>query len=257
MNHSFNLQIANQFGLNIATFLQSIFFWTHTNLTTKKHIIDGHCWTYNTLESLSETFTYWSKSQLETVIKNSIESGLLIKGNFNKTKYDRTCWYALTPEAYKFFPDLWQEHFFERLHLSISENSEMDYGKFRNGYPEIRTPIPITKPDTKKSNKDDNIIEEIKDVYHEILPDLPKVKTIDSKLRGQLRKMIKDWPTYQKDGNSFTIDSFRDYLNMLKHHHSWFLKPYKTELGNEVKCSLRKLTRETNISKIVNGEFSA
>lgn len=258
MNHCFNKEIADNFGLNIATFLQSVAYWTHNNLTNKHHLIESHCWTYNTLEALLETFTYWTKSQLETVINNSIKAGLLIKGNFNQTKYDRTCWYALSHEAYKFFPDLCGEHFFERLYDSISEKSEIEYANFRNRFPANRTPIPITKPVTKKNTISDNaVIEEIKAVYHEELPELPKVKKVDSKLRSQLNRMVKEWPTYQKEGKEFSIESFRDYVLLLKKHYSWFLEPYKTESGNQVKSSLRKITRELNITRIVNGEFSA
>lgn len=258
MNHCFNLGIANLFGLNVATFLQSIAHWTHNNLTNKNNLIQGHCWTFNSLDALSETFTYWSKRQLETVINNSIQSGLLIKGNYNKTKYDRTCWYALTPDAYKFFPELCQEHFFQRMFDSISPNCEMEYTEWRNLFPQIVTPIPITNPNTNKNIiSDDKLIEEIKAVYHEELPELPRVKKVDTKLRMQLKRMVKDWPTYQKEGNNFTIDSFRDYLNLLKNHYSWFLKPYPTESGNIIKSSLRKITRELNITRIVNGEFSA
>ena len=258
MNHCFNLGIANEFGLNVATFLQSIAYWTHNNLTNKHHLINGHCWTYNTLDALLETFTYWSKKQLETVIKHAIDGGLLIKDNHNQTKYDRTCWYALTPEAFRFFPELCQEHFFERMHSSISPNGEMEYPEWRNRFPESATPIPITKPVTKKNTISDNtVIEEIKAVYHEELPNLPKIKKVDTNLGHQLKRMIKDWPSYQKDGQEFTIESFRNYLKVIKESYSWLIKPYQTETGNTVKCSLRKLTREINITKIVNGEFSA
>jgi hypothetical protein len=149
MNHSFNLALANKFGINISIFLQSIAFWTHNNLANKKNIIDGHCWTYNTLDALTETFTYWTRRQLETVIKNCIESGLLIKANHNQTKYDRTCWYALTSTAYEFFPELCQEHFIERILTSISPNCEIDFTELRNGFHTIVTPIPVTNPITK------------------------------------------------------------------------------------------------------------
>jgi hypothetical protein len=134
----------------------------------------------------------------------------------------------------------------------------MEYPEWRNRFPQSATPIPITKPNTKKNTiSDDSVIEEIKAVYHEELPELPKVKKVDTKLRMQLNRMIKDWPSYQKEGKDFSIESFRDYIHLLKKHYAWFLQPYKSESGNLVKSSLRKITRELNITRIVNGEFSA
>ena len=100
-------------------------------------------------------------------------------------------------------------------------------------------------------------ISEVVETFHSELPELPQVKKLDTKLQSQIKKMIKDWPSYQKDGKKFSIESFKDYLNLIKMHYPWFLKPYKTESGTETKCTLRKITREINISKFVNGEFSA
>lgn len=110
---------------------------------------------------------------------------------------------------------------------------------------------------TSKLNSKDKVIEDIKAIYHEELPELPKIRKLDRQYKNQLNKMIKDWPSYQIEGKPFTLDSFRNYLRVIKDNYGWFLKPYTTESGNIVKCSLRKLTREINITKIVNGEFSA
>ena len=98
--------------------------------------------------------------------------------------------------------------------------------------------------------------DEIVEAYHEVLPDCPKIKVIDTKLNNQLNHMKKNWPRYQKEGKEFSIDSFKDYLNYLKQHYSWFTKPYTTQNGNKKQNNLRVFTREINITKIVNGEFS-
>lgn len=99
--------------------------------------------------------------------------------------------------------------------------------------------------------------QQIVDAYHETLPDCPRIKVIDSKLHSQLVHMRKNWPKYQKEGKDFSIESFKDYLNYLKQHYSWFIKPYTTANGNTRRNNLRVFTREINITKIVNGEFSA
>lgn len=99
--------------------------------------------------------------------------------------------------------------------------------------------------------------EEIVEAYHEVLPECPRIKVVDGKLKCQLNRMRKNWPSYQKDGKKFSIESFKDYLNYIKVHYTWFITPYVTPSGIKKNSGLRNLTRETNITKIVNGEFSA
>jgi hypothetical protein len=115
--------------------------------------------------------------------------------------------------------------------------------------------INITNSDL--SEKPQEVNKEILDAYHEILPDCPKIKVLDFQFKRQLNKMRKDWPNYQKDGESFTIESFRGYLNLIKTHYSWLIKPYTNANGNVRRNSLRNLTKEINLSKVVNGEFNA
>lgn len=123
-----------------------------------------------------------------------------------------------------------------------------------NHYSSSLSNINITISDLDDSST--NVNEEIVNAYHEVLPDSPKIKVLDSKLKSQLNHMRKNWPKYQKDGQKFGIQSFKDYLNYLKEHYPWFIKPYSTESGNVRRNGLRVFTREINITKIVNGEFS-
>lgn len=259
MNHCFNLGIANKFDTNVAIFLQSIAHWTHNNLTNKRNLIDGHCWTYNSLEALGETFTYWSKKQLETVIKNSLKSGLLIKGNHNKHKYDRTCWYALSYEAYEFFPELRQEHFLHRLYDSIEDESKPHFPNWRNGKSEFGTPIPITNSNTKNTNNSefDNspaavtpkkpkpqkqssgealaFLMALINVYREVFPDNPQPhkRVIATSLQRTLSTLVKRWPELDPDGLPLTVEVFKQYLTELRNTAPKFaLGEYITEQGN-------------------------
>jgi hypothetical protein len=159
MEHSFNVNIAKQYGVNIAIFLNNIAFWTFFNLATNKNIHDGLCWTYNSYDAFLKIFPYWTKQSLETIIKQCIKHRLLIKGNYNKSKYDRTCWYALTRESYKYFDQLEQlmnektlENPLEPLPSLISYNQEMEKVESRNQNLEIKTPIPDIKPDKKNNS---------------------------------------------------------------------------------------------------------
>jgi hypothetical protein len=148
MNHQFNVKLAVDFSVNIALFLDHLKFWTFRNLANKTNIHDGLCWAYDTIDAMADIFPYWSKSQRETVIKSALDAELIVKGNFNKTRFDRTVWYALTPNAYAYFDELLNDKYLTTLYLSISEKSEMDFLEFRNGFPKNRITIPDTDPDT-------------------------------------------------------------------------------------------------------------
>lgn len=152
-NHSFNVGIAKDYSITIALFLAHLAFWAEKNLANNSNIHDGLVWSFDTLEALSDYFPYLSKSQIETMINNCVKNGLIVTGNYNQTAYDRTKWYALTPKAYFYFPHLVCEKYIKRLFVSISENSEMDYGEFGNQFPEFRKTIPDTDPDTDPDKK--------------------------------------------------------------------------------------------------------
>ena len=114
-----------------------------------------------------------------------------------------------------------------------------------------------SKASSRSSKSQEIEYQQIIEAYHEVLPECPRIKVIDRKLKTQLNYMRKNWPQYQKEGRAFSIDSFKDYLNYIKKNYAWFTKPYTTESGKVKRNGLRVFTRETNISKIVNGEFSA
>ena len=149
--HSFNVGIATDYSPNMALWIGHIGFWTEKNLANNKHIHDGLAWCYDTLDALCDYFPYFTRRQIETLIKNSVDEGLVKQANYNHTSYDRTCWYALTPKAYLYFQHLLTDKYLNRLFLSISQICEMDFTEFVNGFPRSVTTIPDTDPDTDPS----------------------------------------------------------------------------------------------------------
>ncbi len=191
MKHALDTNIAKQYGVNIALLLENFQFWTLKNFTRKKHIHDGLCWSYDTLDALCEVFPYWTKRQIEHTINNAVKHGLLVRGNYNQTKYDRTVWYALTPKSYVFFPDLLDEKYMNLLYLSISQNCEIDYTEFRNGFPKIVTTIPDTDPPTDPNINNIGISDETPST--EIVVPKP-VKLPRPKGAFSIEKMLEDNP---------------------------------------------------------------
>lgn len=146
--HSFNVGIARDYSPNMSLWLCHLGFWTEKNLANNKHIHDGLVWCFDTLDAICDYFPYFSRRQIETLINNSVDEGLVQRGNYNHTSYDRTGWYALTPKAYLYFQHLLTDKYLNRLFLSISQICEMDFTEFVNGFPRSVTTIPDTDPDT-------------------------------------------------------------------------------------------------------------
>jgi hypothetical protein len=133
--HAFNVEDANRYGVEAAVLLRNIKFWTAYNFANGRNIHEDRPWTYNTQESYAKLFPYWNKEKVRRLLEKLVAQGALIKGNFNKSSMDRTCWYS--PADY-----------------------EMAISTFRLGKSDAA--IPVSKPDhvmgefkkhTKKENQ--------------------------------------------------------------------------------------------------------
>lgn len=89
-----NQDVATVIGLNEAIVLQQVRYW----LTKSKHIYDGRKWTYHTFEEWHDEFPFWSIRTIKRIFHNLEKEGLLITGNFNKQKFDKTKWYSIDIE---------------------------------------------------------------------------------------------------------------------------------------------------------------
>lgn len=116
LEHHFPPLIAEKYGVNAAIFLRDIFHWCETNRNNGENFHEGRWWTYQTMKGLCLRHTYWTKNQMEHIIRNCREKGALLSGHFGENQFDRTCWYALTDEALSLFG----------APSSSSEISEMD-----------------------------------------------------------------------------------------------------------------------------------
>ena len=98
-NHSFNPEIAVIFGVTAAIIIQYIWFWTVQNIKNRKNYYDGSYWTYDSIRVMTEHFPYLTEKMIRGAIERLVTQGILKTGNYNKTKYDRTLWYALTEKG--------------------------------------------------------------------------------------------------------------------------------------------------------------
>lgn len=136
MIHSFDIDIAQAYGVNAAIILNNMHFWVEKNRANETNFHDGRYWTYNSVKAFSKLFPYLTPRAISTALKKLIDDGLVVTGNYNKSSYDRTLWYAITEKGY-----------------SILQKSKMEETKGENGNAGNGQPIPDIKPVPKTEDK--------------------------------------------------------------------------------------------------------
>ena len=157
MEHHFNVSIAKKYNINIATFLHNIVFWTQHNIANNKNFNDGLYWTYNTYEAFTILFPYWTYKQIRLIISNCIDEGLLISGNYNKSKYDKTKWYALTEKGLELF------------NIQICPNGQIQEPPEPDSSAQMGRPIPDSKPDNNPTTKTQDVVLVSDEIFSEQL----------------------------------------------------------------------------------------
>lgn len=153
MIYSFESSIAAKYGVDEAIMLQHIYFWVAHNRANGLNEHDGKFWTFNSKKAFAELFPFWSVRSIERILKNLVDNGLILTGNFNETAYDRTTWYTLTSDALLV------------MDCTRPRNREMHTTEPWNGNHETVESIPPNrgtntryKPDIKPDNKPDILI---------------------------------------------------------------------------------------------------
>ncbi|PGV73585.1 hypothetical protein COD83_24555, partial [Bacillus thuringiensis] len=83
--------LAVEIGLNEAIIVQQIHYW----LQKSNHEYDGRKWIYNSAEEWKKQFPFWGIATIRRTFTKLENSGLLLVGNYNKLKIDRTKWYSI------------------------------------------------------------------------------------------------------------------------------------------------------------------
>ena len=133
--HYFDIKVAELYGINCAVILQNLWHWIRKNEANGTNFYDGYYWTYNSTKAFKELFPYLSQKQIETALKKLRDENIIITGNYNAIKYDRTLWYAITKKG-----------------KSILLVGEMEKTERENGNHAKGEPIPNNKPNSKTAN---------------------------------------------------------------------------------------------------------
>lgn len=94
--HSVDVELAKKVGFDEANILGFVAYWVKNNRDNNRNFYDGRYWTYNSAQALTEQFPYWTRRQISGLLEKLEKMGAIVKGNYNKNKFDRSSWYALS-----------------------------------------------------------------------------------------------------------------------------------------------------------------
>jgi DNA-binding MltR family transcriptional regulator len=99
--------VAQRYGVDEAIFLHVIVNLALNNKDNNRNFHDGRWWTFNSLASWEQQFTWWTSKQIRRVIASCKEQGALLIGEYNKDRRDRTAWYSPSDEVLSFYREDW------------------------------------------------------------------------------------------------------------------------------------------------------
>ncbi len=142
--YQFDVDVAQEYGVDESIILRHVQFWIFTNRANGKHFHDGRTWTYGSVKAFAEIWPFWSVYHISRKLNRLIRMGVLVKGNYNDSGYDRTFWYAFRDEKSWFLG-----------RDAILQKRRMDFAKAQNGFCKSAEPIPNQSPN-KSPDKSQN-----------------------------------------------------------------------------------------------------
>lgn len=160
MQHSFNVNVAKEFGILEAILLNNLEYWIAKNKANGTNFYDGHYWTFNSTKAFNELFPYVSQRQIQNALKKLKEKGIIQTGNYNKSSYDRTLWYAFTTEG----ETIMQKCKMDYADL-LQDNANKGNGTCNNvePIPNINTNDKTTNINSNINSNENNVIEPVKE----------------------------------------------------------------------------------------------
>lgn len=199
MTYTFDEEIAKEYGVNEAIMITNFQFWIKKNKANNKNFNDSHYWTYNSKKAFSELFPFWTEKQIKTILQHLCDKGVLIKGNYNQSTFDRTLWYAFVDE------NKW-----------IEPKSPNEQPKRSAPLDQMGQPIPDILPDIKtrinyvNTVKSDNACdgEQVKNAWNTIAQrwGLAEIRAITEERKKKLKLRLKE--------QNMTLEQFFDELRI-------------------------------------------
>lgn len=242
--HSFDIDIAQEYGIPAAILLKHIYYWVEKNRANDKHYINGNYWTYCSVKAFSELFPYMSAKVIRNGLAKLEEGELIQVDCFNAQAYDRTKWYTVTQNG-----------------RSLCRNGKRPLDKKENVFSQKGEPIPDIKPDTItdtfSKEKDNKILSETTEegAYPEIIAAWNELSTLGiSKARkivpgSQRHKMLK------ARLKEYGEDSFSEIIDRVKES-DWLQGKITGTRGKPFSLDFGWVIRPENYVKVLEGKYS-
>lgn len=196
MEHHFDIDIAKEYGLTEAVLLNNLWFWVKKNEANEMHFHDGEYWTYNSVKAMESLHPYLTEKKIRNAISHLKDEGILLIGNYNKSPYDRTTWYAFTQKGKSIMTK-------GQIDSTIGQ---MEDTETANGSEQKGEPIPYIKPSINTDSKT-----HIKKEFENLWQMYPK-KQGKEKAFGYYQKARKSGTTYEEVENG--IYAYLNYLQV-------------------------------------------
>jgi hypothetical protein len=159
--HFYYTVLAKQYGLTEALLLTNIIFWIQKNMKNNKNYHNGRYWMYNSAKKFQEkNFPELNERKINYALRKLENNNVLIVGNFNKKKYDKTKWYSLGKEMkqyyFNFEPEYYKEKPYDNFVIWILQFCHMQFTILVYGNDKIVKPIPYIN--TYNESKDINTL---------------------------------------------------------------------------------------------------
>lgn len=174
MIHSFDTELAEKYGLNEAIMLNNLWFWVEHNKANKTNYFDGFYWTYNSTKAFSELFPYLSQRKISNALNNLKDLGIIQTGNYNKSAYDRTLWYAFT-----------------KMGESIMQKCKMEDAIMLNGLCNNVEPIPYNKTTDIKTQMENTDIDAVIEAYKITCISFSQPRVITKERKQKIKTRLK------------------------------------------------------------------
>lgn len=107
----FSAGIAKRYGVVAAVLAEYIWREVKQNEYHNKHCYAGHIWIRSSKLMFTAAMPYLSKSMVNKGLQKLIKYGVIVKGEFNQSRFDRTLWYTFTSFGKKLMEESEDENY--------------------------------------------------------------------------------------------------------------------------------------------------
>ncbi|WP_065316821.1 DnaD domain protein [Staphylococcus aureus] len=229
-------KLAELIGLNEAIVLQQIHYW----LNNSKHKYDGKTWIFNSYPEWQKQFPFWSLITIKRTIYSLEKQNLLLIGNYNKAKFDKTKWYSINYQT------------IEGMIRPSYQNDTTSVSKRDDGVYQNDTTNTIDYTETNKHRETDDVSKSFKyiSINLEIIQNPIKAEQLEHEIKSFKQdqfEIVKVATDYCKENNK----GLNYLLTVLK---NWNKEGVSDKESAENKLKPRNTKKETTDDVIAQME---